>query len=179
MKHNNKIRHIISLSLLAVIAGYFAVTKASGCIYEYEKMQVYGTSMTGVLEPGVIVLVKKGHYTCNKPERNDLVIYKLPSEKLVKIIKAIPGDRVELVKEEDSSNYNLVVNDWVLRNSEADPYKINQRSFNILNGYIQEYGGVVPNNAYIILGNKATGSKDSTQFGLVSINDFLGKVVKY
>jgi len=48
----------------------------------------------------------------------------------------------------------------------------------MLSLYERDYKGVIPKNAYLILGNLVEGSLDSSRFGLVGKSDFLGKVVK-
>ncbi|MBI1961439.1 MAG: signal peptidase I, partial [Parcubacteria group bacterium] len=43
--------------------------------------------------------------------------------------------------------------------------------------YVRDYAGVVPGGAYLVLGNRATGSDDSTVFGLIDANRIKGKVL--
>jgi len=40
------------------------------------------------------------------------------------------------------------------------------------------YEGIIPEGAYLIFGNLVTGTLDSTQYGLVSIEGIIGKAEK-
>ena len=44
--------------------------------------------------------------------------------------------------------------------------------------YINDYQGVIPANAYLILGNQAEGSLDSIRFGLIGKEGIVGKIVQ-
>ena len=46
----------------------------------------------------------------------------------------------------------------------------------MLSLYEENYKGVIPENAYLILGNLSGGSLDITHFGFVNKKDILGKV---
>jgi type IV secretory pathway protease TraF len=46
----------------------------------------------------------------------------------------------------------------------------------MLSLYEKDYKGVIPKNAYLLLGNRISGSVDSTTFGLVEKSDIIAKV---
>jgi len=46
----------------------------------------------------------------------------------------------------------------------------------MLSLYERDYKGVIPENAYLLLGNRASGSVDSTTFGLVDKSGIVAKV---
>ncbi|MCR4328196.1 MAG: signal peptidase I [Patescibacteria group bacterium] len=149
------------------------------CITSEEEVTVVGGSLTGVVENGEKVKVIKGYYACNDAKRGDIVVYNYSGtvDPIVKVVKAIPGDKLELKKSNDG--WNVVVNGEIVKNSQRVPYLIAGNAYKILNLYVQDYargGGVVTGGGHLILGNIPTGSLDSTSFGMVTKNDFIGKV---
>jgi signal peptidase I len=92
---------------------------------------------------------------------------------LIKIIKAIPGDKFNLQKADNG--WNIIVKKEVLKNSAGEAYVIDHQAHQMLSLYINDYKGIIPENTYLLLGNLANGSLDSTHFGLVDKSDILGK----
>jgi signal peptidase I len=95
---------------------------------------------------------------------------------LIKIVKGLPGDKFSLQKTE--GGWHILINGKVLKNSENKPYLLDERSYRMLSLYERDYKGVIPENAYLILGNLVSGTLDSTSFGLVGKQDILGKAIK-
>lgn len=62
-----------------------------------------------------------------------------------------------------------------LKNSQSEPYLLGEGGYRILSLYERDYKGIIPPDTYLILGNLASGSLDSTRFGLVGKSDILGK----
>jgi type IV secretory pathway protease TraF len=63
-----------------------------------------------------------------------------------------------------------------LKNSQNQPYILDERGYRVLSLYEKDYKGIIPEDAYLILGNLPQGSLDSSHFGLVGKKDILGKV---
>jgi type IV secretory pathway protease TraF len=53
---------------------------------------------------------------------------------------------------------------------------LDERGYRVLSLYEKDYKGIIPEDAYLILGNLPQGSLDSSHFGLVGKKDILGKV---
>ena len=47
----------------------------------------------------------------------------------------------------------------------------------MLSLYENDYKGMIPSKAYLILGNLSGGSLDASRFGLIDRSDILGKVL--
>ena len=94
---------------------------------------------------------------------------------IIKIVKAVPGDRWRLKKDEQRDSYQIIVNEQPLINSEGKYYQIPESNIRMLKLYVKDYP-VLPENTYLILGNKASGSLDATRFGLIDKSDIMGKV---
>jgi len=146
------------------------------CITSVEERTVRGDSLKGIVEPGQTVNVFFSYYQCNQPKKGDLVLvnYAGNDNPILKIIKALPGDKFSL--DQTSNGWNILVNGKKLKNSENKEYLINGKKSQMLYLYVKSYNNVIPANAYLVLGNLIGGSVDSTAFGLVSRNDIIGKV---
>jgi hypothetical protein len=53
---------------------------------------------------------------------------------------------------------------------------LDDQGYRLLSLYEKDYKGIIPEDAYLILGNLPQGSLDSSHFGLVGKKDILGKV---
>ncbi|PIR88124.1 MAG: signal peptidase I [Candidatus Harrisonbacteria bacterium CG10_big_fil_rev_8_21_14_0_10_45_28] len=167
---------LIVIGISALLLGQ--ISSAKNCQMKTKEFVISGTSMSGIIESGERVQVEMGFYTCNEIKRGDVVVHQFSPDKdpLIKMVRAIPGDTWGF--EVGNKDINLVVNGEILLNSKGQAYKISEGSMGLLKLYYDEHDGKIPLGAYMILGNKASGSFDSTRFGLVSKNDILGKVIK-
>ncbi|MBM3257255.1 MAG: signal peptidase I [Candidatus Liptonbacteria bacterium] len=148
------------------------------CKTTEEKMTIAGSSLAGILKDGQEVKVIKGYYNCKDANRGDVVVYGYAggTQPLAKVVKAIPNDKLELKK--SGAGWNILVNGAPAKTSGGTPYNISEQGFRLLSLYIKDYGGVVPGNAHLIMGDEIGGSLDSTRFGLVDKSDFIGKVAR-
>lgn len=145
------------------------------CVSSTEKRTVRGGSLTGVTDPGETVKAFFGYYDCNEVKRGDIIIYSYAGSEnpLVKIVKAIPGDRFGF--QETEAGWHILVNEKVLKNSENKPYLLDERGHRMLSLYEKDYQGVIPEQAYLIMGNLVNGALDSSRYGLVHKDNILGK----
>jgi len=147
------------------------------CSYSIEEKIVRGNSLTGLVEDGQTVKVLFNYYQCDKIKREDIVLYDYAGSQnpLIKIVKGIPGDSLFLLLTEGGAH--IIINEEVLKNSNGQPYLISGEKYDMLALYEKDYQGVIPPDSYLILGNLAEGSIDSTHYGLVHKNNILGKVL--
>ncbi|MFA6329153.1 MAG: signal peptidase I [Candidatus Micrarchaeia archaeon] len=148
----------------------------AACVTSIEERTVRGSSMEGLLSDGDTVTVQFGYYGCNEPQRGEvaLVHFSGDANPLIKVIKAVPEDSFSL--SQASCGWNIMVNGNALQNSEAKDYCIGYSGYRMLSLYVQSYNGIIPQGAYLVLGNLVQGSTDSTRFGLTSRGSLLGKV---
>lgn len=170
---------LIFFVLVAVIILLGIINPSSNCPTQKETLTINGRSLTGLIESGQEITALMGYYACNPAQRNDVILYNLHpgSEPLVKIVKAVPGDTWS-IETQDKKN-RIIVNGEILTTTTGVPYEISDQSATLLGRYVQSRNNMMIENSYLILGNLSAGSMDSTRFGLVSINDFLGKVVDW
>lgn len=161
------------------------------CVSKTEERIVRGDSLSGLIESGAIVKILFGYYGCNEIKREDVVVYGYAGNKdpLIKIVKGISGDKFHLEKipstgsrlhqdfdgQAGQAGWNILINDEILKNSKGEEYFLSEQGHRMLSLYENDYRGIIPANAYLLLGNVASGSLDASRFGLVDKSDILGK----
>ena len=138
--------------------------------------EVRGVSMAPLVKPGEYVEVQPGYYAHNEVRRGDLVAYRYSGDyiPLLKQVRALPGDTWDLVPRPGGLS-GIAVNGRELTNSIGQPYAVSSKKARKLELYIHDYPRIPP-DTYLILGEEPEGTVDSTEFGLVSKSDILGKV---
>lgn len=151
------------------------------CVSEVRPVTVRGNSLAGLIEEGEDLKILVGYYRCHQVEREDIVAYNYAGSELpvVKIVKGISGDKFKLEKSKAGCGWNILINGGIVKNSQGKDYCLNEQGNKMLSLYERTYNGIIPDEAYLILGNLTEGSLDSSNFGLVGKNDFLGMAVKY
>jgi len=183
----NKLSVILSVVALFLVGSAIIAVKLSHsggektdnqnqeCLVSIEEKIVQGYSLSGLIEDGQTIKAFIGYYDCHEIKRGDLILYSYAgsSDPLLKIVKAIPGDSFSL--QNTAAGWSILINQEVLKNSENEPYALDERGHLMLSLYEHDYGGVIPANTYLIMGNLAGGSTDSSRFGLIDKNDILGR----
>lgn len=148
------------------------------CLIREETRIVRGVSMEPLIKNGEAVKLLINYYKCNPVQRGDIIIHQFSKDEspIIKAVKGISGDKLYL-EEFEKGKWHIFINGQVAVNSTGEPYEIGEAGKKMLDLYIRDYKGIIPKDAYLILGDKINGSFDSTAIGLVSRNDFLGKVV--
>jgi len=122
---------------------------------------VFGQSMEPNLHPYQRLIVDKISYRLNAPQRNDIVVIRLPDmdELLVKRIVALPGERVEI-----RGGVIYVNGDAV-----AEPFPHDMTPYDMA-------PIVLGPLSYFVLGDNRSNSNDSRAFGPVALDEILGRV---
>jgi len=157
-----------------------AVGNSAACAIDERPLKVSGNSMTGLIENGAELKLLVGYYQCQPVERDDIVVYDYAKDQtpIIKMVKGIAGDKFRLEKA-TTGCYQIFINNQILKNYNDQAYCLNENGYRMLVLYEKDYGGVIPPNAYLILGNQVGGTLDSSRFGLVGKDDILGKVIGY
>ena len=177
---------ICSSLLVLFLAFGGAVTKASpeepgnnsiSCIVKVKFFQVRGNSLSPLINPGQTIKLLYGYYNCHPVERGDIIAYNYAGNDapIIKIVKAVPGDKWQLKKNNRQNSYQIMVNGGPLKNSDGKSYRIAESNIKMLKLYVQDYP-TIPQNTYLILCNQLSGSLDATRFGLIDKSDILGKL---
>ena len=161
--------------IAAAVGAYFALRPAPivECVSQRLPVEVRGTSLLPLHDPGTQLTLEVGYYTCRRPQHDELAIHRFKDIEIVKIIKAVPGDRLSI---EPCANARCIaVNDALAHTSTGDPYYVTPQEERLLSMYVKDYIGVVPAKAVLLLSNRSAGTIDSRSFGLVSTNDLVGR----
>lgn len=152
--------------------------EANPCRILEKKFTVRGESLRGVVDPGAEVTALMDYYKCHDVARGDVILYSYAgnADPLIKIVKAVPGDSFAL--RQVAGGHHLLINSEITHTSENAPYFLSNQAARLISLYIRDYKGLIPADAYLILGNVDSGTVDSTRFGLVGRADIFGKVTK-
>tara|TARA_Y100000034_G_C6833363_1_gene376380 strand:- start:631 stop:1158 length:528 start_codon:yes stop_codon:yes gene_type:complete len=172
---NKKILFILLFSLVFITACTPETQTKKEC-FTLKEYEIRGTSLTPILNPGETVAAQLNYYNCNNIEKNDIALLKISGREdpVIKIIKGIPEDKLEL--KETNSGFNILVNDKLLTTSNNTPYVFQERKAKLISLYIKDYNSKIPKDAYLVLGNKPSGTYDSTAFGLIGKANVIGKI---
>jgi signal peptidase I len=146
---------ILETVILAVVL-YFGINAISA------RVRVDGLSMNPTLQHGEYVLVSRLAYKTGVPERGDIIVFSFPMDQkqdLIKRVIGLPGETIEIRSGE------VLVNGAKL----DEPYIAQSPVYN----------GVwaVGEGQLFVLGDNRNDSKDSHQWGLLPIENVIGKAL--
>jgi signal peptidase I len=146
---------VVETLLLAAVL-FFVINSVSA------RVRVDGFSMQPTLEDNELVLVNKMAYWLGQPNHGDIVVFRYPvnpSEDLIKRVIGLPGD---IVKIQDGKVY---INGLAV----SEPYI----------AAAPEYYGewVVPEGQLFVLGDNRNDSLDSHEWGVLPLENVIGKAV--
>jgi len=138
-------------------------------------------SMKPTIKLGDHFIVDMMFYKKQKPGYGELIIFKYPKDRskdFIKRVIAIEGDKIEI------NNDELYLNDKKLDLKFIDKHRYQEYLGGINYQILMEYNRneifgpvIVPNNSIFVLGDNRNNSMDSRHFGIVDINDVMGKVL--
>jgi signal peptidase I len=146
---------LLETIVLAVVL-FFAINAVSA------RVRVDGFSMVPTLQDGEYVLVNRLAYRNSLPERGDIIVFSSPQTTdldLIKRVIGLPGDTVEI------SGGVVQVNKQIL----DEPYIA---AAPVYNGEWE-----VPAGKLFVLGDNRNDSSDSHAWGLLPIENVIGKAI--
>ncbi|MDD5084095.1 MAG: signal peptidase I [Candidatus Moranbacteria bacterium] len=146
-----------------------------GCKTSIETKTVRGHSMEPLLRDGTDVRVLVGYYACHTPDRGDIAVlhYVGNDVPIIKRVFAVPGDAFRVIS--DGDNSKIEINGQIAVNSAGIAYSFSGSQAKMLKLYEESAHGPLPSDAYLVLGDQVEGSLDSTRFGLIGLENFVGK----
>lgn len=143
-----------------------------------EEVIVRGNSLSPLIKDGTGIKADFGFYGAHEIMRGDIAVCKLPGRTapVVKLVRAVPGDRFALKEQEDGGAL-LLINGAELKNSAGILYKFSGKRKQMLQLYEKDYNGLIPAGSYLLLGDVPGGSLDSTRFGLLRREAIMGKAL--
>jgi signal peptidase I len=146
---------ILETVILAVVL-YFGINAISA------RVRVDGLSMNPTLQHGEYVLVSRLSYKTGVPERGDIIVFSFPMDQkqdLIKRVIGLPGETIEIRSGE------VLVNGAKL----DEPY--------IAQSPVYNGTWTVGEGQLFVLGDNRNDSKDSHQWGLLPIENVIGKAL--
>lgn len=146
---------ILETVILAVVL-YFGINAISA------RVRVDGLSMNPTLQHGEYVLVSRLAYKTGVPARGDIIVFSFPMDQkqdLIKRVIGLPGETIEIRGGE------VLVNGAKL----DEPYIAQSPVYNGV--------WIVSEGQLFVLGDNRNDSKDSHQWGLLPIENVIGKAL--
>jgi signal peptidase I len=146
---------ILETIVLAIVL-YFGINAVSA------RVRVDGFSMNPTLQNGEYILVNKLAYKTGHPERGDIIVFSFPADEgqdLIKRVIGLPGDTIRV------DNGTVTINDRKLE----EPY--------IAQAPLYSGEWTIPEDHLFVLGDNRNDSRDSHQWGLLPIENVIGKSV--
>lgn len=146
---------ILETLVLAVVL-YFGINAVSA------RVRVDGFSMNPSLENGEYILVNKLAYRVGEPARGDIVIFSFPldpTQDLIKRVIGLPGESVSI------QNGKVSINGVLLEESYIAAPPIYNGTWDVAAGQL------------FVLGDNRNESKDSHEWGLLPMENIIGKAI--
>jgi hypothetical protein len=135
--------------------------------------------MTGLVEKGSEMLVLKDYYDCNELKRGDIVSFRVspPLQPVVKVVRAIGGDKFEIIPDEVSKKrYYIKVNGEYVTDR-TGRFTIETPGKPALLTYQNARNGILKEDETMLLSNVSPGKADSASLGLLKSKLIEGKVI--
>jgi len=175
---------IIFLAFFALMKGNYEIIKPYlvGKYIGQVSIDAFGASMEPTMTVGDKVIINKLIYRWQKPKRGDIIALKMPEN--VEIPKNIPKDKFSFLCKRiaaaggDSIRVELgqifLITDQEKIPDPNDLYKHQD----VGDSFGVHYPYIVPENHYFVLGDNLQNSTDSRNFGSISKDMIIGKVVR-
>ena len=138
-------------------------------IYHFEYVPKNHDIVVLRIEKEIYPLVPDDSFISDNGELHDEIFF-------VKRIMAMPGDLVEFVNYNPSTNkYTVEINNIIVRTPQQELYYVSPEQIIILESYLLD--GILDDGMYLTFGDNASGSLDSRSIGAIRENDIMGKVI--
>ena len=177
--------HWMFFVAIGIICGIFLVSR----IFFYDFYSVPSGNMIPSINVGDFVIVNKYIYrdaadenSNSKPERGEIIAFHPPHSPKTTYLKrviGIPGDTITFYEKQLTINGNVIATknvDDIIRAETLGEHTYQVRYQNEQNPY-RDFSGTVPANHYFVMGDNRDNSLDSREWGFLSAESLVGKVV--
>ena len=163
---------VLVLVLLSLLQPGHASSDTLPC--KTRNVTVQGTSMAPRIADGETITVVSGGAACAEPlARGDVLVIRTDSHPLplIKALRGLPGDTLAV------RGGSVYVNDTLLHNTEGAAYQLSAGRAAMIELYAHDFGGIIPLDTFLVLGENPAGTTDSTCFGLLPRAAIIGRVI--
>jgi len=167
--------------ILAVGGVYFLYSKKrtpGKCETHTESFKVKDRQMSGVLALDQEVKVIMNWYKCNPAEKGDIVLYRYSPEfdPVVKIVRAVEGDKFTVTKDKKWGAWNITINGDMLMDDSKEPHYFGAAAPTVLSLFEKGQKGKLGPGEVLVFSNVSPGQNDSGLYGVANISELIGKV---
>lgn len=159
--------HIVEFIQTLVI---FAAIASAIYLFIAQPHKVSGSSMYPNFHDGDYIITDKVTYKVSEPKRGDVVVFKNPKDEtqdFIKRIMGVPGDTINV------KNGHVYLNGKLLEEPFLKPEVITNPGF-----FLQEGESVtVPEGRLVVMGDNRSNSSDSREWGYITKEEIIGRVV--
>lgn len=134
---------------------------------------VEGKSMTPTLHNNDYLLIDKISYRFNEPKRGEIIVFHYPKDprfNYIKRIIALPGEKIKITDKQVVIYNNEHPHGTILH----EDYLLEPNGSRLISNR-QLVEVEVPTNNYFVMGDNRLGSSDSRDWGLLPINNIIGR----
>lgn len=166
------IQPVKPFSILSIIKSIPIINKVNRQSTNSEQFEIKGSSMHPNYKNSEYYAADRSYYNTNAPQRGDVIILKNPKSsniELARRVVGLPGEEIEI------KGGKVLINSVSL----SETYLSSGTITNIVSeDFIQEGQKLaIPTEQYFLLGDNRNHSVDSRQWGFISQNLLLGKVL--
>ena len=135
---------------------------------EATPVKIHGNSLAPLVANGADIMMKP--VSCAGEIRHgDFVIFESGASEMpvIKTVRAIAGDRFAI---EDGY---IIINGEKQQTSTGEYYRLTGGRDKMLKLYQDSFNGIVPENVFLVLGDRPHGAIDSSRIGFVHLNDII------
>ena len=140
-------------------------TVISGIGNLYQPTVVVGNSMAPTLEPGRVIWIDRTYYANHRPQRGEVVVFKMDGDVFIKRVYRAPGEKLTYIESDGT---------WlgVLRADQAEA----MRAFcSKPNRHFRVRELRIPDESVFVLGDNLFNSEDSRELGPIPIENIIGR----
>ena len=165
----NQSRFIYFAALIFLIWHMLNMTSIAQAQCVSHPVTIVGDSLSPRVLPGAVVSMIPVSCLQEPFARESLVVFRTGAHEkpLIKALKGLPGDRFAIV------NDTIEVNGQKLRNSAGVAFRLTKNRTQMLALYARRFQGTIPPKTYLVMGDHADGTADSTRLGLIHRNDII------
>ncbi len=153
----------------------FDVSQCPGETVQFKMLDPY---LRGLIEPETSVDIVLNAFSCEKLERNQIVLYRFSEfdDPVLRRVVGVPGDKFSVFQAEEDGDWQLKINGKAVTGVKGERYSFGSEVEPPLKLAEEPRKGVIGKDEVILFSSFPPGDRDSGSFGIISISDIVGKV---